>query len=574
MSSVRLAQAACAIALGFAAAGAAQAVPQYFIVGDLADPRCQFATIAQAVTAAQLNGPGLDYVMVANNASYSAQALNVYGQSLLIEGGYADCDLNPDVNTPYTPIGGDGNAPVLNIEPTTPGSYEVRLSRLRLSGGGSTTSDGGGIRLRPGTNTFVKLSLDYTEVSGNSASRGGGIHAARGTSPGGQYTVLLRAGTRISGNTASSSGGGLHLIDGNLHIEADGVRIDGNSAAGAGGGIALLGGTLLVGNPELLAPRNDAGGAQIDHNSAGTVGGGIYLFGASTLMNAQELIVEWNDAVTSGGGIAASNGAKVRMTRDSGNGLGWYCPRERECTRLSQNRAGSGTATGSRGGALALYSSEAELAQTLVRHNEAQDGSAIFVEGGSVLHTEGVVFTGQRSVDQPTQGSAVIRAYYVPPAQPPELLIAYSTFMGNVQRRTDGSLERSLDVAGWNQTAFSTYSSAFLDSQYPWVMYGPHVSDCIVIRSGGGLNSNGTHTRNTALAQTDTGVVLDSAQADWRPRFSSPLVDFCNSSAYIPRYRDRDLQPRCRNDAKTDTYGQCDVGAWENDQLFADGYGG
>lgn len=573
MPFVRLARAACATALGFAAAGAAQAVPQYFIVGDLADPRCQFATIAQAITAAQLNGPDLDYVMVANNANYSAQALNIYGQSVLIEGGYADCDLNPDVGTPYAPIGGDGNAPVLNIEPSAAGSYEVRLSRLRLSGGGNTSADGGGIRLRPGTNTFVKLSLDNTEISANHANRGGGIHAVRGTGPGGQYTVMLRAGTRISGNTAASSGGGLSLIDGNLHIEADGVRIDGNSAAGAGGGIALLGGTLLVGNPELRAPRNDATGAQIDHNSAGTVGGGIYLFGASTQMNAQELIVEWNEAVTSGGGIAASNGAKVRMTRDSSNGLGWLCPRERECTRLSQNRAGGGTAAGSRGGALALYSSEAELAQTLVRHNEAQDGSAIFVEGSSLLRAEGVLFTGQRSTDQPSQASAVIRTYYAPPAQPPELQIAYSTFIGNVQRRTDGNQQRGLDVAGWNGTVFSTYSSAYLDSPYPWVMYGPHLSDCIVQRSGGLLDGNGTHTRSTAVAQTDTGVFLNGAVADWRPRFSSPLVDFCNSSTYIPRYRDRDLQPRCRNDAKADTYGQCDAGAWENDQLFADGYG-
>lgn len=574
MPFVRLARAACAAALGLAAASAAQAVPQYFIVGDLADPRCQFATIAQAITAAQLNGPGLDYVMVANNASYSAQALNVYGQSVLIEGGYADCDLNPDLGTPYTGIAGNGNAPVLNIEPAAPGSYEVRLSRLHLSGGGNPSSDGGGIRLRPGTNTFVKLSLDDTEVSGNRASRGGGIHAVRGTSPGGQCTVVLRAGTRISGNTASSSGGGLDLIDGNLHIEADDVRIDGNSAAGAGGGIALLGGTLLVGNPELRGPRNDVTGARVDHNSAGTIGGGIYLFGTATQMNAQELIVEWNDAVTSGGGIAASNGAKLRMTRDTSDGLGWLCPRDRECTRLSQNRAGGGTATGSRGGALALYSSQAELAQAVVRHNEAQEASAIFVEGASLLRAEGVVFTGQRSVDQPSQASAVIRAYYVAPAQPPEVLIAYSTFMGNVRRGTDGNLQRGIDVAGWNQTVFSAYSSAFLDAPYPWVMYGPHVSDCIVRRSGGLLDGNGTHTRNIAVAQTDTGVFLNGAVTDWRPRFSSPLVDFCNSSAYIARYRDRDLQPRCRNDAKADTHGQCDAGAWENDQLFADGDGG
>ncbi|HNR91466.1 MAG TPA: hypothetical protein PKO41_03470 [Dokdonella sp.] len=62
-------------ALACLAAPTAMAVPKYFIVGDLDDPRCQFATIAQALQAALANGPGLDYVMVANNATHANQAL-------------------------------------------------------------------------------------------------------------------------------------------------------------------------------------------------------------------------------------------------------------------------------------------------------------------------------------------------------------------------------------------------------------------------------------------------------------------------------------------------------------------
>jgi hypothetical protein len=575
MSSVAPVARLVALAAGLLAGTASQAAPQLFTVGAVDDQfGCTHTSIAAALQAAQLNGPELDYIVVTNSAGYAGQALRITSQSVEIRGGFSNCGLSADEGQPFALIGGNGIDPLLRIEPAATGEYEVRLENLRLSGGGNPGVDGGAIHLRPGTLTFVKLVLSHTELSGNRANRGGGIYAVRGPAPDGDYTVLLKPGTRITGNTAAGGGGGLNINDGALHVEAHDVRIAGNTAGGAGGGIFVSNGRLIVGNPEQAGPRNDVSGAQVEGNSAGTIGGGIYLFGASTLMNAQELIVEWNDAATSGGGIAASNGAKLRLVRDSSDGLGWLCPRERECTRLSQNRAGGGTATGSRGGALALYSSQAELAQAVVRHNEAQDASGIYVEGASVLRAEGVVFTGQRSTDQPSQGSAVIRAYYVAPAQPPELLIAYSTFMGNVRRGTDGNLQRGLDVAGWNNTVFSTYSSAYLDSPYPWVMYGPHVSDCIVQRSGGVLDGHGTHTRNTAVAQTNTGVFLNGALNDWRPRFSSPLVDFCNSAAYIPRYRDRDLQPRCRNDAKADIHGQCDAGAWENDQLFADGYGG
>ncbi|TDR48693.1 putative outer membrane repeat protein [Tahibacter aquaticus] len=565
----------CVLAAGLLAAASAAAVPQYFIVGDPADPRCQFSTIAAAVSAAQLNGPGLDYVMVATNASYSGQALNVFGQSLLIEGGYADCDLNPDPNQPLTPIIGNGADPVLRIAPSAAGNYEVRLSRVRLSGGGSTTANGGGIRLEPFSNTFVKLSLDNTEVSGNRASGGGGIYAVRGTSPGGQYSVILRAGTRITGNTAGSNGGGLNIVDGSLYIAADDVRIGDNTAGGAGGGIAMLGGTLLVGNPELLGPRNDVSGALVEQNSAGTLGGGIYLFGASTLMEAHELIVNRNTAGGSGGGIAASNGARLSLLRDYSAGLGWYCPPARECSRVSSNQVGNGVASGTRGGALALYGgARAELAQTVVRHNVAQDASAILVDGASVLQTEGVVFTGNRSIDLSNQTGTVIRAGYLSPSAPPDLRIAYSTFMGNVRRDTNGNQQRAIDLVGQQGTTLAVYSSAFLDSPYGWTMYSAHTSDCTLRRSGGALDGNGTHSRDAVTAEPSPFVFLNAGMNDWRPGFNSPLTDFCDSTAYIPRFRDRELQPRCRDEAKANRFGSCDVGAWENDQLFADGYNG
>lgn len=576
MPSVSRAAAAAPLAAGLACAGlfaaaTAAADPQYFMVGDLADPRCQFATISQALAAAAANGPELDYIMVANNASYSGQALTVGSHSVLIEGGYSDCELNVDSGQPFTALNGNGSDPVLRIEPFNAGSYEVRLSHLQISGGGNAGGDGGGIALKPWTNTFVKLSLDSTEVSNNRASRGAGIYAVRGTAPGGQFALVLRAGTRIADNNASNTGGGLYLIDGMLQMEAHDVRISRNTAAGAGGGMALFNSTALIGNPEARAPRSNASGAVVELNTAGTLGGGVYLSGGPTLMEAHELIIDRNSAASSGGGIAAANGARVTLLRDYANGLGWYCPASADCTRLSDNQVGNGISTGTRGGALALYSgAQATLAQTIVRNNKAQDGSAVLIDGSSILNTEGSVFTGNRSYDPPGELGALIRGSYTAPSTPPTLRLAYTTFTGNQRRAADNSLRPAIAMFA-PQTVFTSYSSAFLDGGV--ALDSMAATDCAVL--GPDAIFPASNNQRVTAAGNDPGrVFLSPLRQDWRPRFDSPLTDICDSTQYAHTYRDRDLQPRCREDAKANRWGACDIGAWENDQLFADAFGG
>lgn len=577
MSSISAVTRLAALAAGLLAGAACEATPQLFTVGAADDQfGCSHTTIAAALQAAQLNGPELDYVLVTNGAAYTNQALRITNQSVEIRGGFSNCGLSADQDQPFALIGGNGVDPLLRIEPAATGEYEVRLGDLHLSGGGSPGVDGGAIQLRPGTLTFVKLVLSYTELSGNRANRGGGIYAVRGPAPDGDYTVLLKAGTRISGNTTAGSGGGLNVSDGNLHVEAHDVHIAGNTAGGAGGGIFLSNSRLIVGNPELAAPRNDVSGALVEGNSAGTLGGGILLTGSSALMSANELIVDSNTA-PAGGGIAASNGARLSMQRDYAAGTGWYCPSATECTRLSNNRAGNGVSTGTRGGALALYSGAvAELSQAVVRDNQAQDAPAVLVDGASVLRTEGVVFTGNRAVDITGQAGALIRASYLLPSAPPDLRLAYSTFVGNLRRDTDNVDRAAIDLIGQNGTTLAVYSSAFFDSPYGWTMYSAHTSDCVVVRDGGTLPATGTHSRSSIVPGALNGRLFlgTGANNNWRPRFDSPLTDVCDSSAYTARYRDRDLQPRCRNDAKPNLFGACEAGAWENDQLFADGYNG
>jgi hypothetical protein len=60
---------------------------------------------------------------------------------------------------------------------------------------------------------------------------------------------------------------------------------------------------------------------------------------------------------------------------------------------------------------------------------------------------------------------------------------------------------------------------------------------------------------------------------DFRLYSSSALTDFCDTSAYQPLYRDIVLTPRCHDDPnKPNTYGACDVGAYESDDIFGNGF--
>ncbi len=548
---------------------------QYLLVGAMGpDSRCQYASIQAALNAAAANGPGLDYVMVANNAAYAGQALQVGAQSVLIEGGYANCDLDLDDLQPYADIVGNMSDPVIRIEPIAAGNHEVRLSKLRVRGGGRNDANGGGVRVATSTNAHVRLSLEGAEITGNRAQSGGGLHAQRGGSPAGNFSVTLHPGTRVHDNTAASNGGGLSLWGGNTFIAADDVRIDNNRANGAGGGIATMGDTFIAtGNPDIdrYPPRRDVDGARLENNRAGTIGGGLYLAGAGTTMEAHEIIVDGNRAESGGGGIAVANDAVLTLVREYSNAFGWYCPAATECTRISNNQVGDGTAIGTLGGGIAVYANAiANLVQTIVRDNRAQDASGALVDGANAqLRTDGAVFTGNLSYDSPSVASAVIRMRYMSPNVVPKTRIVYSTFAGNTRRATDNTLKPALDIIGVQGVSLLVVSSTFHDAGI--TMYSEWSGDCLIASLGTSFSSNGIIHRRSTTDRPPEGIFLAPGRRDWRPRFDSPITDVCDTLNAPPQYLDRDLQPRCRDELKPDRWGICDVGAWENDQVFASG---
>ena len=530
-----------------------------FRVGDTSTDNCDFDTIQQAVDAAALTG-GQNYIHLANSGSYGGQALSIGDQSLLIEGGYARCDsAQPSAQTD---IAGDATNPVLRIQPSGSAIYDVSLIRLHLFGGGTSGvfgTLGGGVYVSGN----VKLYIATTRIDGNASLDGGGIFV---DTIGGTPSVQLDPGTWISGNHATYFGGGIALNGGgNLYVFADDVHIDGNRADDAGGGIFANSAMLFVGNTTNFSARDDASGATIEANVAGSVGGGIYLYGPLARLSANELIVAGNSAGLRGGGIAAEAGAHVSMQRDYGVLLPLQCPNWRECSRISDNTVGS--ATGAFGGGIALSGdARADIAQTILRGNVAQDGSAAYVDASS-LYLEGVLVSANHAYDTPARASTAIRVRNGP--RHSALRIAYSTFADNLESPANGAAPRpSTDVLADQDALMWLYSSALYDSYYPLVAYSQYADDCL-IEGNSQPDSLGSHTR---LRTQRFGAFNDAAQGDYRLRTNSPLNDACDASVAPPAFRDLLLQPRCHDDPrKPDEYGTCDVGAYESDHIFGDG---
>ena len=536
---------------------AESAIAATFLVGDTQGDSCDFSGIQDAIDAAAANGFYGNRIVVTNTGTYTDQALRIGDTTVIIEGGYDSCARQ--LAAAPADIVGNGVDPVFQFAPTLSGQQTLSLRSLHVHGGGSSGvegSRGGGVYV---TNNARLFTFD-TVIDGNASSSGGGIYI---DGENGSPYVQLNPGTRISGNYASYYGGGIAVAGGRLDIVADDVVVAGNEAASAGGGIAALQGYVSVGNPMTLPARSDARGATITANSAGGIGGGLFVYGPAGALDANELIVDANQAASGGGGIAASTGAHVTMRRDYANAP-LQCPNSRECSRISNNSAGGG-ATGTVGGAIALYAGAvAEVAQTIIRGNTASAGSAAYVDSSTLL-LEGVLATGNTSfVNAYGQNGATLQTAFLDSSKPSVLRVAYSTFDQNLLQPPSGSAGAAVDIGAQKYSQLSVYSTAFYDLAGV-AAYSAYTDDCVV-ESPQGADLFGTHTR---LAQTDKPGFNGAARGDFRLRSESALTDYCDSGAFIPGYRDLVLTPRCHDDPrKPDVHGHCDVGAYESDHIF------
>ncbi len=286
-------------------AGAEAAV---YTVG--ADFQCTHSTIQAALDAA-VDNPGRDTIRIANNQTYTAQALtkrrgsNAGGSRLEVIGGFSDCsDLSPSGNTVISGQGGV-EASVLTIE-----YGENVLVNLTLIRGDASMIDGqgGGIRfLASSMSTIERLELYNVVLSQNKAAFGGGLDAKNGS-------VVIGPGTQFVLNTAQFSGGAIRIHgDANIAMSgADNIAIN-NEALGinpstnqpSGG----YGGAVLIEAPATATLRFDAPGG-VSGNLA-RYGGGIAIRNqqgngnnlAVSIGAPDSLVIANNVASVAGGGL-------------------------------------------------------------------------------------------------------------------------------------------------------------------------------------------------------------------------------------------------------------------------------
>lgn len=184
----------------------------------------------------------------------------------------------------------------------------------------------------------ANLTLDDTstgktgKVTGGNANNGGGVYCA------GTFTM---SGGTITGNAASTSGGGV-FIDSNGTLNVNGGTISENSASKSGGGLYTYDGTINMTDGTICSNSATNGGGVYDNGTlimfGGTItensavsGGGVFINALSTF-NMQGGIISENSATQSGGGVYVNdmgtfemNGGNIetnRVTEDLSGRLG------------------------------------------------------------------------------------------------------------------------------------------------------------------------------------------------------------------------------------------------------------
>ena len=230
------------------------------------------------------------------------------------------------------------------------------------------------------------------------------------------------------------------------------------------------------------------------------------------------------------------------MARDYPNAAyEFQCPNALQCSRISNNSAGAGAAQ-TIGGGIALYSDAcADVAQTVIRGNIAQNGSVVYMDDGNKLNLEGALITGNQSNESSGTGPT-IRVNSSTTAS--QLRIAYTTFADNHVMPQSGPNHLSDDIVAIGGTQLSIFKSAFYDLA-DVNANSAFTDDCEVSAFANAGSAYGTYTR--ALLAIDPGFV-NAAAGDYRPQSNSALVDYCHTSGYVAAYRDIQLTPRCTDD--------------------------
>jgi MYXO-CTERM domain-containing protein len=226
---------------------------------------------------------------------------------------------------------------------------DVSISGLTITGG--SASIGAGI-----VDFDENLTLDHVAITGNHASSDGGGLWMDGFS----FAATIRDST-ISGNTADGDGGGVYNEDTGGLLLFQRTVISNNQAGGSGGGVYFY-------DPDHAVTFEDS---TISGNTAGGAGGGIYLYD------------------TDGGPFTIRGTTISGNSAQAGGGIFFYGPDDPvliESSTISGNQATAGP-----GGGIFLYSFYGSFA---IEHSTIASNTAASGPGGGLF-----TYTGPVTID-------------------------------------------------------------------------------------------------------------------------------------------------------------------------------
>jgi len=256
-------------------------------------------------------------VFVPQDVYLNAQ-LNISGNRHVIIASYGTNLNNNLINhsAPPTTFVINQTSTARHIVTATAGNI-VTLSHIILCGGNvfPATTVGGGITVP--NNAHLHM-LAGSVIRHSRAANGGAVSLA---GAGGEFT--MRGNASITGNSASTAGGGLHLNGARQSTMFDNSSITGNNAPNGAG--VVISAASSGGNPQLTLTGN----ASITGNTAATSGGGVALTanGARLTMNSGRIsgnFANGTAAAAGGGAVAITAGTAATNSVFTMNGGSIY----------------------------------------------------------------------------------------------------------------------------------------------------------------------------------------------------------------------------------------------------------
>jgi hypothetical protein len=278
------------------------------------------------------------------------------------------------------------------------GGASLRLNDATLTGGvaadasSHSSTNGGALALPDATSVAI---LQGVAMRGNSASNGGAIDVGRG--------ALWLTGSTVSGNSATSSGGGgIYNPSGAAQVIND--RLIANTAPFQGGGIYNSGGPVAIddstisGNRVLIPSNNNTGegggvyadeemvidGSTISGNSVAAapsvtnvkaLGGGVGAeYGLESITNSvidHNMVTPSGSSTGEGGGIYDHSGLVLTSSKVTDNSVSPGSP--------VTNLVG-------RGGGISIERGTEQITSSLIDHNSAISAGSGQGEGGGIYN--------------------------------------------------------------------------------------------------------------------------------------------------------------------------------------------